>query len=466
MNLTNAITHKCHNARLYKEERRHLYRSLASLVIPITVQNLIGSLVNSADIFMLGFINQDALSAVSLANQYYFILVGVFFGISSGITILCSQYWGKKDLDSIQAVMGIALKLSVAITAVLTAMTTLFPVMMMKVYTDNALLIEIGASYLRIAGFSYHLSSFSQVYLSMLKSVEQAKISTCISCLSLFLNVGLNAAFIFGIAGFPKLGVIGVAIATLIARFIESLICVLHYLSGKVMKPKLSILFSKNRLLFKDFLKYSIPALINDCVWTLAFSTYSIILGHMTSDVVAASSVAETLRNLFTVLCFGLSAGGSVILGKEIGAKQMDLAKRDAARLCRITLVISILTGLLILLVKNPLMNLYSLTNTARDYLNTMMIISSYYIVGQAMNTLTIAGIFRAGGDSRFGMICDTIDMWLISVPLGFISAYVLKLPPMVVYFILCLDEFWKIPAVYIHYKSYKWLKNITREFS
>ena len=466
MTLASKLTKRFELAQSYKEERHHLYRSLASLVIPITIQNLIGSLVNSADIFMLGFISQDALSAVSLANQYYFILIGVFFGISSGVTILCSQYWGKKDYDAIQAVMGIALKLGIAFTALLAVTTMLFPVAMMKVYTDDPVLIEIGASYLRIVGFSYLLNSFSQVYLSVLKSMERAKISTVISCTSLVLNIVGNAAFIFGLAGFPKLGVIGVAVSTLFARLIESLLCLIHYMSGKMLKPKLAVLFKKNPLLFKDFLKYAIPALINDCIWTLAFSTYSIILGHMTSDVVAASSVANTLRNLFTVLCFGLSSGGSVLLGKEIGAKQMDLAKRDASRLCIITLIISIFTGILLLLCKNPLMSLYTLTDRAQDYLNTMMIISSYYIIGQAMNTLTIAGIFRAGGDSKFGMICDTVDMWLISVPLGFISAYVLKLPPMAVYFILCLDEFWKIPAVYIHYKSYKWLRNITREFS
>lgn len=446
-------------------EKRLFYKSLLSLVVPITIQNLITSMVNSADVLMLNYVGQSSMSAVSLANQYHFILGGFFFGIASGTTMLCAQYWGKKDMHSIQAVFGIALKISLAFTFLLTLAALSFPTLLMRIYTPDEELIRMGAAYLRIIGISYLLTGFSQVYLCVLKSVERAKTSTLISCTALFLNVFLNAVFIFGLFGAPKLGIIGVAIATLIARIVEIVLCLTDFFGGRIFKPDISVLFGRHRLLFQDFLKYSIPALLNDCIWTFAFSTYSVILGHMSSDMVAASSVATTIRDLLSVVCFGLGSAGTVLLGKSLGEQRMDKAKADAGSLCRCTFAVSVLTALVIIVLRKTVIGLFDLTPPARDYLNFMLFVSSYYVIGQAMNTLTIAGIFRAGGNSRFGLICDIIVMWGISVPLGFISAFVLHLPPKIVYFILCLDEFWKIPVVYKYYKSGKWLNNITREY-
>ncbi len=446
-------------------EKKNFYRSLFALVLPITIQNLLSSAVNFADVFMLGFVGQSSLSAVSLANQYQFILQGVFFGISSGITMLCSQYWGKKDLKSIQAVMGIALKIAVAFTAIVALCTLIIPKQLMLVYTNDMELVKIGISYLRIIGISYFIMSFSQVYESTLRSVERAKTSTCITTIALLLNILLNASFIFGLFGLPKLGVIGVAVATLIARSVEFILCLADLLAGKIFKLDFHILLGHHALLFKDFLKYSLPALANDIIWTLAFTTYSIILGHLNSDVVAANAVVTNVRNLCTILCFGMSGGGSVLLGKTIGENRMKDAERDARRLCYITLLVSIITALVILAIRPLILHIFNLSDTATGYLSLMMFINTYYIIGQAMNTLTIAGIFRAGGDSRFGLICDSVVMWAISVPLGLLSAFVFHLPPMAVYFILCLDEFWKVPIVVKHYRSKKWLKDITRDF-
>ncbi|MCI8494485.1 MAG: MATE family efflux transporter [Lachnospiraceae bacterium] len=447
-----------------KAENRNFYRSLASLVIPITIQNFITNAVNSADVFMLGYVGQTQLSAVSLANQFQFLLSGFFFGISSGVVMLASQYWGKKDTNSIQAVMGIATKIALAITLILAIGAVTVPESMMGIYTNDRTLITIGASYLRIVGISYVCMSFSQVYHCTLRSMERAQLSTVISSVALLLNVVLNAVFIFGIGGAPKLGVIGVAVGTTAARVAELVLCLADAVRGKIFRMDLKIMFGKNKLLFADFCRYSLPALVNDFAWTFAFSTYSVIMGHMNADVVAASSVATTVRNLCTILCFALGSGASVLLGIRIGEGRLEEAKQDARKSCQVTLIIGILTGVIILLLRPVVFMCFSLTERAVGYLDFMLWISAYYVVGQAMNTLLIAGVFRAGGDSRFGMICDIIVMWCISVPLGFLSAFVWKLPPMAVYFILCLDEFWKIPVVYVHYKKFGWLKDITRK--
>ncbi len=447
-----------------KAENRSFYRSLASLVIPITIQNFITNAVNSADVLMLGYVGQTELSAVSLANQFQFLLSGFFFGISSGVVMLASQYWGKKDTDSIQAVMGIATKIAFVTTLILALGAVFMPHSLMRIYTDDGTLVGIGASYLRIVGVSYVCMSFSQVYHCTLRSMERAQLSTVISSVALVLNVVLNAVFIFGLGGAPRLGVVGVAIGTTAARVTELALCLLDAVRGKLFAIDLKIMFGRHKLLFADFCKYSLPAMINDFSWTFAFSMYSVIMGHMNADVVAASSVATTVRNLCTILCFALGSGASVLLGIKIGEGKIQEAKEDARKSCQVTLVIGIITGLVILLLRPLVFLCFTLTERAAGYLDFMLWISAYYVVGQAMNTLLITGIFRAGGGSRVGMICDSIVMWAISVPLGFLSAFVWKLPPMAVYFILCLDEFWKIPVVYAHYKKFGWLKDITRE--
>ena len=295
------------------------------------------------------------------------------------------------------------------------------------------------------------------------RSMERAKYSTIVSSVALVINVSLNAVLIFGFFGAPKLGVIGVAIATIIARSVEFLMCVFDAVKAIRFKFNWRLIAVGNRVLFFDFVKYSTPALLNDFAWTLAYSVYSIIMGHMSADVVAANSVSSTIRGLCAVVCFAIGSGASVLLGIEMGQGKMEEAKRDASRSCWVTLGAGVVTGIIIILIRPVVFSLFDLTPTAMEYLNIMVFINSYYMVAMAMNTLTIAGIFRAGGDSKFGLICDLVVMWCISVPLGFLCAFVFKLPPMVVYFVLCLDEFWKIPVVIRKYKSYSWLRNITR---
>lgn len=447
-----------------RPRRKVLYKALLALVIPIGIQNLLSALVNSVDIFMIGCVGQDELSAVSLANQYMFILWGFFFGISSAATLMNAQYWGKGDRKAIQAIFGIAFKVALVVTTLVSLGCIFLPRALMELYTDDQVLVDIGVDYLRTIGISYFIMTFSQCYMCTLRSVEQAKKSTIISTITVFSNVALNAIFIFGIFGLPKMGVIGVALATIISRVIELVICLTDYFRGSIFKPDLKLFLGKHKQLTKDFFKYSGPALVNDLSWTLAFSTYSIILGHLNSDMVAASAVATTLRDLFTTFCFGISAGGTVILGKALGANNPQKAKEDSRIMCWVTIVSTAIMGIILVLIRHPLMSFFTLTDTAYGYLDTMMLISGYYIIGQTFNTLLIAGVFRSGGNTKFGMICDTITMWCVSVPLGFITAFALEWPPMVVYFVLCLDEFWKIPVVIKYYLSDKWLNNITRE--
>lgn len=440
------------------------YSQIRRLVIPIVIQNLLSAAVNSADVVMLNYVGQSSISAVSLASQYASVLFMVYYGLGTGATMLCAQYFGKGDMKAIKAVEGIALRFSLAISSAFALAALAIPDLMMTLFTSDPELIRLGSSYLRILSISYLCWGIIEIYLAILRSIGRVVISTSLNALAFTLNIFLNAVFIFGLFGAPKLGVTGVAVATSTSRVIELIACFIVSALSRDIKLKFSYMFIKNKLLFSDFVKLSLPALGNDVAWGVAFSMYSVIIGHMGSDAVAANSFVIVVRNFGTILCFGIASAGGILLGREIGENRLEDAKNDARKLMKLTVVSGALGGLIILGATPFVLRYASLYETAMHYLKYMLLINTYYVMGAAVNTTLIAGVFRSGGDSRFGFICDTIDMWLYAVPLGFFAAFVLKLPVMWVYFLLCTDEFVKWPWVLKHYKSNKWLHNITRD--
>ncbi len=443
---------------------KDFYNSLGKLVIPIVIQNLLSAMVNSADVIMLNYVGQSAISAVSLATQYAGVLFMVYYGIGTGATMLNAQYYGKGDMKAVRVVQGIALRFSLIIAGSAALLCLLVPRAMMIVFTNDQELIALGARYLRIVSVAYFASGISEIYLSTLRSTGRVKISTILNTMTFTLNILLNAVFIFGLFGAPKLGIAGVALATSLSRVIELIGCFLVSVRNPDVKLDFRYIFARNPLLFGDFLRMAVPALLNDVSWGLAFSMYSVILGHLGSDVVAANSFVSVVRNFCTVFCFSVANGGGILLGNVIGEGRMEDARRYASGTLFMTIVTGLIGSVLILVLTPFILSYASLTDQAAGYLKIMLLINTYYIIGSAVNTTLIAGVFRAGGDSRFGVICDTIDMWVYAVPLGFISAFVLKLPVMVVYFLMCTDEFVKWPWVLRHYASGKWLKNITRD--
>ena len=445
-------------------EGKDFYKSLFNVVGPIAVQNLISAAVSSTDVIMLSFVGQTAIAAASLAGNIQFILIMIATGLSSGLVMLCAQYWGKKDIDSIRILHGIALRFSLIFGIAITIAAFFWPSFLMRIFTNDENLVEVGSQYIKIVSVSYLCFSITQMFQAGLRSIERVKIVSIITITAFCVNVFLNSVFIFGLFGAPKIGIAGVAIATTVSRIIELVFTVIYSYIQKDVKIRFSNLFKFRLILTCDFLRYSMPALGNELVWGAAFTMYSVIMGHLGEDIVAANSVVGVLRNLGTVVCFGMAYGGAIVLGKTMGSGQMEIAKRNAVRLIKITIFSGILGSLLMYALHPVLPLLADLTPLAQHYSDVLLIINCFSIIGAAINTVLICGIFRAGGDSKFGFIMDVVMMWGISVPLGLISAFVLKLPPLWVYFILYLDEFEKMPVIIIHYFKKKWLKNITRE--
>ena len=440
------------------------YRQMFKLAIPIIIQNLLSAAVNSSDVIMLNYVGQSAISAVSLAANYSNILFMVYYGLGTGASLLCAQYFGKKNMQAIHAVEGIALRFSLAISALVALAAFTMPKRMLLLFTSDQELIAIGSSYIRIMGITYLCWGVTEIYLAILRSIGRVTISMTLNMLAFGLNILLNAVFIFGLFGAPKLGVTGVAIATASSRLIQLVACVIVSLLSKDVKLNPAYMFIRSKTLLNDFIHLSLPALGNDLSWSVAFSMYSVILGHLGTEAVAANSLVTVVRNVGSVFCFAIASAGTILLGRAMGQEELEKSKSYASRMLKMTVVAGAVGGVIVLAVTPFVLRFASLNDTAMHYLKYMLLINSYYIMGSAVNTALIAGVFRAGGDTKFGLICDTIDMWVYAVPLGFFAAFVLKLPVLWVYFLLCTDEFVKWPWVIRHYRKREWAKNITRE--
>ncbi|MGN0466861.1 MAG: MATE family efflux transporter [Lachnospiraceae bacterium] len=439
-----------------------LLQRLMTLVLPIAFQQFMLALVNASDAIMLGKLNQDSLSAVSLGGQIFFVLNLFVSAITIGENMYVAQYWGKGDIKTVREIVAFLARVTFLISAFFCISATFCPRILMRIFTTDETLIILGIKYLRIVGVSYLFSSISQIFLGFLKNCGKAIKSTIISTTTVVLNIVLNAVFIFGLFGMPSLGIQGAALATLISTGIGFLWSILYCMKNEVTKMPLSILKQRNIELEKRVWRRILPVIANILIWGLGFTTYSVIMGHLGTDAVAANSIANISKNLVVCFCLGLGNGGSIIVGNELGAGNLELAKQHGKVLAKMSIISGIVSGLFLLAITPIILHFTVLSPQAYNYLKWMLVMCSYYLVGKSINSMVIAGIFAAGGDSKFGMTCDAITLWCVTVPLGAIAAFILKWPVIAVYFVLNLDEIVKLPAVYIHFKKYKWVKDLT----
>lgn len=442
------------------ERKRSLRKEIVRLALPIALQQFMTALVGACDAIMLGKLSQDAMSAVSLATQVTFVFNLFMFAFMAGENMFVAQYYGKGDYKGISQVFSLVTKICGCIAVVFLAGSLFFPEQLMRILTNEETLIVLGSEYLRVIGISYVFSGIAQIFLAIMKNCGAVNMSTLINGVMVILNIALNAVFIFGLSGFPKMGIKGAALATVLATVVQFLWSV-GYVLCRIRAVKFS-LRSCEKKLFGRFWQKTVPLLINNLAWGIGFSMYSVIMGHLGTDAVAANGIANISKNLVVCFCLGLGNAGSIIVGNRLGADRLQEAKEVGETLTKTAIIAGIVSGLVLIALSPFITKMVDLTPIARGYLQKMLLISSYYIAGKSVNCMTIGGIFAAGGDSKFGMLCDSVTLWCIIVPLGCICAFILKLPVMVVYFVLNLDEIIKLPVVYKHYKKYKWIKNLT----
>ncbi|MGF9644457.1 MATE family efflux transporter [Paenibacillus sp. MABNS29] len=374
-----------------------------TLVIPIALQNLISATVISVDVVMLGMISQSAMSAVSLAGQITFALTLFYMGMSAGASILTAQYWGKKDTSTIQRILSIACMFSFCVSILFFLSSFFLPGTLMRLFTNDAELIRFGSRFLQMNSFSYLVMGISQMYLSVIRSMENAKLSAWISSLCLILNIFFNAIFIFILfPSRPELAISAVALATVLGRIVELACCVIHSITKGSIRFRLPVRDGIQRNLLKDFLKYTLPVQGNYMVWGGALTATAAIIGHVNPDLVAANSIASVVKNLAVVLCGGIATGGSVLVGKYLGQGEIEKAKHAGNKMCFYALIFGVIAGCTILFIKPLVYSIVNLNPTAQSYLDGMLYISAYYCIAKSFNSTTTAGIFTAGGDSKF----------------------------------------------------------------
>ena len=444
---------------------RDFLRRVAALCIPMALQNLINTGVMAADVFMIGRVGENVLSGASLAGQIFFILNLILFGVCSGASVLIAQYWGKRDLNTIEQVAGIAIRITVSAAVAFTIVTLAIPQILMRIFTSDPEVIGYGAQYLRIIALTYPVVAFVSTYLMLIKNIERVVISTIVYLISLCVNICMNALLIYGLCGFPALGIRGAAIATSIARLTELAITLWYArFRNSDMKVRLRyVLHTEMPGLMGDFLKYSLPVIINEMLWGLAYSANAAIIGHLGSNAVAAQSVAMVTRQLATVVTFGISGATAIMIGKEIGFGDIKRAEQYGKNFVILSIIFGCIGALTILAARPFIIAGMGFSDETARLLHIFLFVMSYYCIMQSLNTTLIVGVFRAGGDTKFGLYMDTGTMWGVSIPLGCIAAFVLHLPPEIVFIILMSDEILKVPLALARYRKKLWLKNVTR---
>lgn len=444
-------------------EDKAFLKRLVNLTLPLAFQALMLALVAASDAVMLGRVEQNSMAAVSLATQIQFIQNMMLCAVTGSIAILGAQYWGKGDKQAIHKIFGMSLRIASVISLFVCVLCVGFSNQLMLIFASDSELIRIGAGYLRIAGWSYLLTGFSQCFLGMMRVTDHADRCAFISSGAVIINIILNAIFIFGFLGLPAMGANGAALATLLARIIELIWAVISSYQKDFIHPSLGDLLARDRLLAKDYIKCGMPLAGAAMFWGVGFTSYTAIMGHLGTDAAAANSVAAVVRDLMCCLCDGISAAGGIIVGNELGSGDLAKGKLYGGRIAKLSVYVGLFSTAVILLVTPLVTSFMILTPLAKRYLIGMMVIMSFYMIGRAINTVIINGVFASGGDTLFDVYSLAVSMWCIAVPLALLGAFVFKWPVLAVYACTCVDEVGKLPWVFFHYKRYKWVKDLTR---
>lgn len=442
-------------------DNRLFWKKLRPLVFPIAFQQLMSALVSTSDTLMMGLIDQSSLSAVSLATQVTFVVSLFIFGLTGAGSLMAAQYWGKGSKPDVEQVFAVMLRPMACVGGVFTLAAALAPELLMRIFTPDPELIRLGSSYLRTVALSYFLMCVNQCYLTILRNSGKASTATVISSTGVVLNIFLNAVLIFGLLGLPALGAVGAALATTVTRVVEFIWVVLETARPGRIKLRSHYLFGKCPL-SREYWKHGVILTANNVIWGVGITMGSVILGRLGSDAVAANSIAMTMKNLVNCFCMGLASGGAILVGNELGANNLETARRYGGKVVRLALISGAITAIFLIAMTPVISNLAELSVQSQEYLKWMIVVCAINLIGMSNNSAIISGIFPAGGDTRFGFICDCITLWVIVVPLGFLAAFVWELPIWIVYIFINMDEWVKIPAVFHHYRKYKWVKNLT----
>ena len=445
---------------------RDFYARFFRLLLFISLQNIITTSVSLADNIMLGRFSENALAGVAQVNQIQFLLQMIVNGAAEGMLVLNAQYWGRRDVDAIKKVIAIALRVCVTAGIIMMLATLIFPRQLMLMLIKDEAVIEEGMKYMQVMSFSYIIFCVSNVLISALRGIENVKLGTAISLCTLVVNVSLNYLLIFDHVGLPQIaGTYGAAIATLAARVAELGIVVWYVLKKEnVLKFRLRDALHFDSTLTGDFFRAALPVMATGAFWGLAMMVQAAILGHLGVTATASSSVANSVFQIISVLCYAAASAGGILIGKAVGRDDTDLVKSYSRTLQIIFLVIGVLTGLALYLVRDPILDIYStLTPETREMSRKFMAVLAVTVVGTSYQCPVLSGIVRAGGSPKVQMYNDIIFMWGFVLPLSLLGAFVWNLDPVVVFIFLKCDQILKCGTAVVVCNRYRWIKRLAR---
>ncbi|MGI5857025.1 MAG: MATE family efflux transporter [Candidatus Merdivicinus sp.] len=448
--------------KMFKD--KDFLRLLAVIALPIAAQNLITFAIQMMDTIMLGAVGQTQLTAASLANQPFFVFTILTFGLASGASVLNAQYWGKGQVEPIRLVTALVLKVAFAFSVVLSVLILLFPEQVMRIYTPEEAVIREGVKYLRIIVFTYVIYGVTATYISTLRSIASIRIAVVVYLTSLCVNVFLNWVLIFGNLGAPAMGIEGAALATLIARLTEFVITVIYaFFIDKKLKLRPRHFLKNDWALTRDYFRHGLPVVFNELLWSVGVSVQSMILGRLGEAVVSASQIASVVQQFATVFVFGIANAAAVIIGNAVGEGNLEKAGQRAEWLKAVSLAVGVFSAGMILLIRPVAVSFYNVPDTTKELAGGMVAIQAVIVFFVSITAVGIVGILRGGGDTRFALCTDLCTLWLVALPAGLLTAFVFRLPVLLVYAAIKLDEPVKVAVIFWRLRNRNWIKNVTR---
>lgn len=446
-------------SKLFVKDRQ-FYKTALMLALPIVLQNMITIGVNIMDTVMLGSYGEIQLSGSSLANEFINIFHILCMGMGCGAAVLTAQFWGKKDLRSLKYSVTIMMRICLTLAVLFTVVTVVAPSFIMSIFTDDPAVIEKGRIYFLWSAPTYLLMGISLTLTLILRSVRKVMVPLWTSIICFFVNIFFNWVFIFGNLGAPEMQIAGAALGTLIARVVETAIIGIYVLAvDKNIGFRIRDLFGSCGGLLPTYLKYSIPVLISDGMLALGNTMVSVIIGHISTEYVAANAIIATIVRLSTVFTQGLGQASSVMTGNALGQKETEKAYRQGVTFVTLSFLIGLFAAGVILALSPFIIGLYNIEDTTREIAHQLMYAVSIMIVFQSSQSMLTKGVLRGGGDTKFLMIADVAFLWIASVPLGALCGLVWHLSPFIIYIALKIDWAIKSFICLFRLKSKKWIR-------
>ncbi len=445
---------------------KDFYRAFFAIAVPVVLQNLVNNSLVFIDTFMLSFLNESAIAAANLATLPFFVVMLMLFGFQSGSGMIISQYWGKRDVATINRVIGIAMMSCCVVTVAASSIMFILPAQIIGLINKDPEVVRLAAGYSRIVAFSFVLNAFTSIYITAQRNMEKPKIGLYVHSSAMIVNTALNYVLIFGKFGAPAMGVAGAAIATLISRFVEFGITAVYALFiAKNIKLDFKAMLRPGLDITRDFFRNATPVILNETIWGLGFSQFAVIFSLMNTSVMAAYTIAGNAERVIGMFNFGIALAAGVLVGKATGAGDFDRAYRYGKAVGIIAISQAVVMGVVLLLAAPAVLSVMNISGETKAVAHMMLVVFALLMPFRAFNVTNLVGTLRSGGDARFVMFVDVGVLWLVGLPLAYLTGIIFKLPPVFVMLAFVADDVFKFVASGIRLLSRKWMRNITRKY-